>query len=67
MDDIRIGSLGFVDLPSDKTKGDPKKRSKPKHVESHEESTDQVTLHSTDESEELPPGYAPVPSDEDRE
>ena len=66
MDDIRIGSLGFVDLPLGRTNGDPKKRSKPKHVESQDESTDQVTLHSTDETEELQ-GYAPVPSDEDRE
>lgn len=59
MDDIRIGSLGVVDLPSGQTKGDPKKRSKARHVESEDGPMDQVTLHSTGETEET--------SDEDGE
>ena len=67
MDDIRIGSPGPVELPSGHAKEDPKKRPKPRHVESEDGPTDQVTLHSNGETEEPPPGYAPVPSDEDRE
>ena len=67
MDDLRIGFLGPVELPSGHAKEDPKKRPRPKHVEPQDEPTDQVTLHSTGETEEPPPGYSPLPSDEDSE
>jgi hypothetical protein len=44
MDDMRIGSLGFVASLFGQTKDGSKKRSRQRHVEPQEEPTDQVTL-----------------------
>ena len=67
MDDLRIGSLGPVELPAGHAKEYPKKRPKPRHVESEDGPVDQVTLHSTDETDgetdAPPPGYSPPPSE----
>jgi hypothetical protein len=63
MDDLRIGSLGSVELPPGHAKEYPKKRPKSRHVESEDGPVDQVTLHSTDETDAPPPGYSPPPSE----
>jgi hypothetical protein len=60
VDDFRIGSLGYGDWHAGQEKDGSKKRSRPRHLETQEEPTDEVTLSSAGDGEEQPPGYLPA-------
>jgi hypothetical protein len=59
VDDLRIGSPGFVDSLFGETKDGSKKRPRRKHDAPEEEPEDVVALHSSEDEEEPPPEYLP--------